>query len=59
MLIFKNAIMEKKKLYKHFLPPAAMYAFDLPQPTHSKEDAKQQVRDFYGLKRMPNGTQIW
>lgn len=51
--------MEKKKLYKHFLPPAAMYAFDLPQPTHSKEDAKQQVRDFYGLKRMPNGTQIW
>ena len=51
--------MEKKKMYKYFMPPASMYAFELPRQTRNKEEAKQQVREWFGEKRMPNGTQIW
>jgi len=48
-----------KKNYKFFLLPGNAYAFDFPVKIYSLSEAKQWVRNFLKVNKLPNGTQIW
>ena len=49
----------RKRTYKKFRIPTGVYSFDLPAPTTSIEDAKDQIRSFLGVTRLPSGIEIY
>jgi hypothetical protein len=39
--------------------PGNFYAYSFAEKPTSLKEAKEMVRKFLGVNRLPNGTQIW
>lgn len=51
--------MSKKKLVKwYFHVPGAVYAYDI-WAGPSERSARQAIREFYKIDRLPKGLPIW
>lgn len=49
----------QRKSYKWFRFPGNFYAGNFPDAQPTIQAARQWLRDYLKVKRLPNGTEIW
>ena len=52
-------LMLRKKEYRYFRLRGAFFANSLPSPMGSKREAKEWIKGWLKVDRLPVGTEIW